>query len=224
MQAEKNARTALEPRLEKIRQWVAQNLPEEKIAVMERHIAELRESGIQEQILKVGDVAPSFELENQHGERITSSELLKNGPLVVSFYRGSWCPYCVEEVRVLNEVYPQIKEAGADMVVISPQSAARTQKQAAEIRLGYSMLVDKDNHVGKAFGLVYGMPQYLRDLYWGAFQNNIQEINDSYTWELPVPARFVIGTDGKILDVQSDPDYRYRPEPMDTVAFLNTLS
>jgi peroxiredoxin len=175
-------------------------------------------------ILKKGDEAPDFNLKNQFGDFIASSELLKNGPLVVSFYRGSWCPYCVEEIRALNTFYPQIQETGADLVVVSPQSFSRTEKQAGEIHLKYNLVVDNDNKVGKEFGLVYEFPQYLKDLYQGRFNNNIQEINEGSAWELPIPARFVIGQDRKILDVRADSDYRFRREPLTTINFLKNLN
>jgi peroxiredoxin len=210
--------------MQKIREWVASNVQPEENAIMENHIDFLRESGAIEKILKKGDHAPVFHLSNQRGEVISSTELLKNGPLVVSFYRGAWCPYCVEEVKVLNSVYTQIRETGADLVVLSPQSFSRTEKQAGQIHLQYNMLVDDDNKTGKAYGLVYEMPQDLKDLYWNKFGQNIQEVNEGSAWELPIPARFVIGTDGIILDVQADPDYRFRPEPLDTVEFLKSLA
>lgn len=190
---------------------------------MESHINMLRETGAVDNVLKKGAIAPTFNLKNQRGEIISSAELLKNGPLVVSFYRGSWCPYCVEEVKVLNNVYPQIREIGADLVVISPQGFSRTEKQANDIHLSYNLLVDEDNKVGKAFGLVYEFPPLLKNLYQERFNNNIQEINEGSAWELPIPTRLVIGTDGKILDVKADPDYRFRPEPIETVNFLKDL-
>lgn len=224
MQKTADTSQVLEPRLQRIRDWAKVNLTREENGIMERHIQFLRESGAVNHVLKKGDTAPTFNLKNQKGEIISSSELLKKGVLVVSFYRGSWCPYCVEEVKVLNNIYPQIQETGADLVVISPQSFSRTEKQANEIRLQYNMLVDEDNKTGKAFGLVYEMPQYLKDLYGGKFGNNIQEINEGSAWELPIPARFVIGQDGKISDVQTDPDYRFRPEPVETVTFLKNLN
>lgn len=223
MQNATDTSLVLEPRLQKIRDWAKANLTEAENAIMENHIEFLRTSGAADQILKAGDTAPVFNLKNQKGEVVSSTELLKKGPLVVSFYRGVWCPYCVEEVKVLNNLYGQIREAGADLVVISPQSFSRTEKQAADIHLHYNMLVDQDNMVGKAFGLVYEMPQDLKDLYWNKFKNNVQETNESNAWELPIPARFVIGSDGKILSVQADPDYRYRPEPLETVEFLKSL-
>lgn len=224
MQNQTDLDLQLEPRLQKIREWVATNITPEENEIMESHIKFLQDSGATEKILKEGDIAPEFNLKNQNGEIISSTELLKNGPLVVSFYRGAWCPYCVEEVKVLNSVYSEIKNAGADLVVISPQSFSRTEKQAKQIHLQYNMLVDQDNSTGKAFGLVYEMPLDLKDLYWNKFQNNIQEVNESNAWELPIPARFIIGQDGKILSVQADPDYRYRPEPLETVSFIKKLN
>lgn len=213
----------LAPKLEKLREFWGRKVSPEDDALMQRHIRFIRESGAMENILKAGDEAPVFHLKNQRGELVSSTELLAKGPLVVSFYRGSWCPYCVEEVKVLNAAYDQIQEAGADLVVLSPQSLARTQKQAGEIHLKYNMLVDEDNKTGKAFGLVYEFPDYLKNVYLNRFGNNIQQINEGSAWELPVPARFVIGQDGKILDVKADADYRFRPEPLETVAFLKTI-
>lgn len=210
----------LETRLKKQRDFWESKLTAVENEIMERHINFLRESGAVDKILKKGDIAPKFNLKNQHNEIITSTDLLKNGPLIVSFYRGSWCPYCVEEVKALNTFYPQIKETGADLVVLSPQSLQRTEKQASEIHLKYSLLVDEDNKIGKEFGLVYEFPTYLKDLYQGRFNNNIQEINEGSAWELPIPARFIIGQDGKILEVHADPDYRFRPEPITTLNYL----
>ena len=214
----------LETRLKKHRDFWGSKLTPAENETMERHIEFLRESGALDKVLKKGDQAPEFNLKNQNGDIISSSELLKNGPLVVSFYRGSWCPYCVEEVRALDLFYPEIQEQGADLVVLSPQSFSRTEKQAGELHLKYNLLVDDDNKTGKAFGLVYEFPQYLKDLYTERFNNNIQEINEGSAWELPIPARFVIGQDGKILDVLVDPDYRFRPEPMTTLKFIKNLT
>lgn len=224
MQNHTDTNLQLAPRLQKIREWVAANITVEENEIMENHIKLLQNSHSTEKILKEGDIAPEFNLKNQNGEMISSTELLKKGPLIVSFYRGSWCPYCVEEIKVLNSVYDQIKKNGADLVVISPQGFSKTEKQAKQIHLQYNMLVDQDNLVGKAFGLVYEITsEDLKDLYTNKFGNNIQEVNESFAWELPIPARFIIGQNGKILDVKADPDYRYRPEPLETISFLEKL-
>ncbi|GGG59319.1 peroxiredoxin-like family protein [Epilithonimonas arachidiradicis] len=213
----------LETRLKKHRDFWGSKLTAAQNETMERHIEFLRDSGALDKVLKKGDHAPEFNLKNQNGEIISSYELLKKGPLVVSFYRGSWCPYCVEEVKALDLFYPEIQANGADLVVLSPQSFSRTEKQAEELHLKYNLLVDDDNKTGKAFGLVYEFPQYLKDLYMERFNNNIQKINEGSAWELPIPARFVIGQDGKILDVLADPDYRFRPEPYATLTFIKNL-
>jgi peroxiredoxin len=118
---------------------------------MEHHVEFLRSSGAVDQILKPGATAPAFTLKNQHGEDVSSAELLKRGPLVVSFTRGSWCPYCSAEVRALNEAYDQFQQAGIELVVLSPQSIRRAQKQATADKLKFNLLVDTDNQVGKAF-------------------------------------------------------------------------
>ena len=97
-------------------------VPAPKRAIMEGHIEMLRNTDAAGKALNVGDTAPIFKLKNQNDEIVSSNELLTNGPLVVSFYRGSWCPYCVEEVKALNEAYDSFREAGADLVVISPQA------------------------------------------------------------------------------------------------------
>jgi peroxiredoxin len=214
---------SLDPRLAKIRDWAAKNLKPADNAVMENHIEFLRTQGALEKVAKVGSKAPTFQLKNQRGELISSTELLKKGPLVVSFYRGSWCPYCVEEVKVLNDGYEEFKAAGANVVVISPQSFSRTEKQADELHLKFNLLVDRENEVGKAFGLVYSFPDDLRQIYSGTFQNDLQLVNESSKWELPIPARFVIDANGVIRDAKVDPDYRYRPEPSETLSFLKSL-
>lgn len=214
----------LESKLKKHRAFWSSKLSDEDEAVMDGHIDFLRKTNALDNALKIGDTAPTFNLQNQNGEIVSSTELLKNGPLVVSFFRGRWCPYCVEEVKALNNVYSLIQKAGADLVVLSPQAFSKTESQAKAHKLKYNLLVDNDNKVGKLFGLVYEFPDDLRNLYQNTFNNNIQEINEGTAWELPIPARYVIGQDGKILDVQADPDYRFRPEPLTTVDFLNSLN
>lgn len=220
---ENNENIYLETRLKKHRDFWGSKLTAAENETMERHIEFLRESGALNKVLKKGDQAPEFNLKNQHSEIISSIELLKKGPLAVSFYRGSWCPYCVDEIKALNHFYPEFQENEANLVVLSPQSLARTQKQADELDLQYSLLADDDNKTGKAFGLVYEFPQYLKDLYQNRFNNNIQQINEGTAWELPIPARFIIGGDGKILDVMADPDYRFRPEPAATINKIKNL-
>jgi len=154
---------------------------------MEGHIESLRKNGAVDQILKPGAKAPAFTLKNQHGEDISSVDLIKHGPLVVSFTR--WCHFCAAEVRALNEVYDQFRQAGIELVVLSPQSLDRARKQATAGKLKFNLLVDKDNETGKAFGLVYTFPKDLENVYRNVFKLNIQAVNEASGWQLPIPAR-----------------------------------
>jgi len=204
---------SLEQTLAGLRDKFAKILPNGATAIMEGHIESLRKSGAVDQILKPGTKAPAFTLKNQHGEDISSVELIKHGPLVVSFTRGSWCPFCSAEAHALNEVYDEFRQAGVELVVLSPQSPDRARKQATAGKLKFNLLVDKDNAIGKAFGLVYTFPEDLKNVYRDVLKLNIQAINEANCWQLPIPARFVIDGNGVIRDVKADPDYRYRPEP-----------
>jgi peroxiredoxin len=213
----------LERTLAELRDRFAKIIPDSATAVMEGHIESLRKSDVLDQILKPGAKVPTFTLTNQHGEIISSAELLKDGPLVVSFTRGSWCPFCAAEVRALNELYDQFRGAGIELVVLSPQSFDKTRQQAAAGKLKFNLLVDEDNKIGKAFGLVYTFPEDLKQVYSSVLKLNIQAINDASSWQLPIPARFVVDGSGVIRNAKADPDYRYRPEPSEILDIAKTL-
>jgi len=204
--------------LAELRDKFAKILPESATAIMEGHIESLRKNGAVDQILKPGAKAPPFTLKNQHDEDISSVDLIKRGPLVVSFTRGSWCPFCSAEVRALNEVYDQFRQAGIELVVLSPQSLDKTRKQAMAGKLKFNLLADKDNETAKAFGLVYTFPEDLKNVYLNVVKVDVQAVNEADSWQLPIPARFVIDGNGVIRDVKANPDYRYRPEPSEVFA------
>jgi peroxiredoxin len=213
----------LEQTLSQLREKFSKMIPAEPAAVMEGHIEFLRESGAVDQILKSGAKAPPFTLKNQNGEDVSSVDLLNRGPLVVSFTRGGWCPSCAAEVRALNDLYDQYQQAGIELVMVSPQSADRAKKQATDGNLKFSLLVDRNNEVGKAFGVVYTFPDDLKNVYLNLFKNDIPATNDASDWQLPIPSRFIIDTSGTIRDVTADPDYRYRPDPLETLAIAKSL-
>ena len=209
--------------LAELRDKFAKILPESATAIMEGHIESLRKNGALDQILKPGAKAPPFRLKNQHDEDISSVDLIKRGPLVVSFTRGSWCPFCSAEVRALNEVYDQLREAGIELVVLSPQSLDRTRKQATAGKLKFSLLADTDNEIAKAFGLVYTFPEDLKNVYRNVVKVDVQAVNEASSWQLPIPSRFVIDGNGIVRDVKADPDYRYRPEPSEVLAIAREV-
>lgn len=210
----------LSERLAALRAKYGAMLKPEISAQMDRHIEELRVEGIGEKVLKAGQKAPSFSLKDQFGNQVSSSELLAKGPLVVSFFRGTWCPYCDAEIDALKDAYADIRKAGAELVAITPQSTKNSQPYRSEHPVPFHVLVDEDMSVSHDFGVSYTMPEYLANLYKTVFHNDLSHINASGTWQLPIPARFVITPTGTIVYVNTDPDYRYRPDPVETIEAL----
>lgn len=188
--------------------------PPEVRAIMERATAELIASGAAGRALKAGDRAPAFTLEAPDGTPTSSADLLAQGPLVVSFYRGVWCPYCNMELQALEAARADFEAAGARLIAISPQNRVNSRKSLRENALGFPILSDPGNATAAAFGLRFALPGYLVDLY-KSLGNMLPLFNGDESWSLPMPGRFVIGSDGVIAYAEVNPDYTRRPEPAD---------
>jgi peroxiredoxin len=195
------------------------NVPHSVIETMHRATAELIASGAASRALKAGDTAPAFALNNPDGERTSSAELLAMGPLVVSFYRGVWCPYCNMELQALQAALPEFEQLGASLVAISPQTEVNSRKSVRQNELAFPILSDPHNKVAAAFGLRFEMPDDLVALY-KELKNDLPTLNGDPSWTLPMPARFVIGQDGTILYAEVNADYTRRPEPEDMLPAL----
>jgi peroxiredoxin len=180
---------------------------------MHRATAELIASGAAERALKVGDRAPDFTLNDPEGKPISSKDLLAKGPLIVTFYRGVWCPYCNMDLQAIQAALPELEAAGARLVAISPQTAPNSRRSQRENQLAFPILSDPGNTIAAAFGLRFALPDYLVDLYKNTFKNNLEIVNGDQSWTLPMPARFVIGQDGVIVYAEVNPDYTRRPDP-----------
>ena len=141
------------------------NVPRSFIETMHRATAELIESGAAQRAKKAGDVAPSFLLSDPEGNVVNSADLLKRGALVLSFYRGVWCPYCNMELQALEAAKPEFDRYGASLVAISPQTAPNSRKSVRQNRLSFPILSDAKGKVGAAFGLRFNLPDYLVELY-----------------------------------------------------------
>jgi peroxiredoxin len=186
---------------------------------MHRATAELIASGAANRAKKVGDKAPGFSLKDPEGNIVSSAELLKKGPLIVSFYRGVWCPYCNLELQALEAAKPEFEKRGASLVAISPQTPPNSRKSVRQNRLTFPILSDTKGEVGAAFGLRFRLPDYLIELYKG-LKNELPAFNGDPSWTLPMPARYIIGQDGAILYADVNPDYTRRPEPEDMIPAL----
>lgn len=188
------------------------NVPASVIATMDRATRELIDSGAASRALRAGDRAPDFTLPTHDGELLSSHDLLARGPLIVSFYRGVWCPYCNMELQALQESLSAFRDAGASLVAISPQSRANSRKSVRQNDLEFPILSDEGNQVAEAFGLRFKLPDYLVELYT-TLRNDLPSFNGDTSWTLPMPGRFVIGQDGTIRYAEVNPDYTRRPEP-----------
>jgi peroxiredoxin len=195
------------------------NAPPEIHPIMERATAELIATGQAGRAIKAGDVAPQFRLKDQDGNEVSSASLLEKGPLIVTFYRGVWCPYCNLELQALNEVLPELQRYGANVVAISPQTAVNSRKSVRTNELGFPVVSDTNNETAAAFGLRFNLPDYLIELY-KKLKNDLPAFNGDPSWTLPMPARYVIGTDGIVLYSEVNPDYTHRPDPSEMFPVL----
>jgi peroxiredoxin len=195
------------------------SVPRTVIETMHRATEELIASGAAQRALKVGSRAPSFTLKDAESREFSLSELLTHGPLVVSFYRGVWCPYCNMELQALETARAQFERFGATLIAISPQTPANSRKSVRENHLHFPILSDHHNKVAESFGLKFKLPDYLIELYKSR-KNDLPSFNGDASWTLPMPGRFVIGQDRVIVYAEVNPDYTIRPEPE---AILPTL-
>lgn len=172
--------------------------------------------------LSVGRPAPDFALPDDAGRVVGLSELLARGPVVLTFYRGVWCPYCNEDLKALQAALPAFRDRGAALVSISPQTAANSQRAKRDHGVGFPVLDDAGNTVAAAYGLRYTLSDELRSLY-GSMGVNLPAFNGDGSWTLPVPARFVVRPDGVVAYAEVDPDYTTRPDPTELLHVLDGL-
>lgn len=198
------------------------NVPPTVIETMRRATRELIESGAAAQALKAGDKAPLFTLNDPQGYPVSSAELLSEGPLVLSFYRGVWCPYCNMELQALEAALRDFQALGANLLAISPQTAPNSRKSVRQNNLSFPILSDSHNNVAAAFGLRFALPDYLVELYQ-TLKNDLPQFNGDESWTLPMPARYVIDQKGIIIYAEVNPDYTRRPDPEDMLPSLRRI-
>jgi peroxiredoxin len=208
--------SALQDQLDEITANTRHLVQQERLAVGERAVAELFESGIEDRILPVGAVASDFELNDATGRLVRSEDMLALGPLVLKFFRGRWCSYCVTELEAWRDVYGRLREREALMVAISPQTERQSDFMCGQHGLPFAVLSDVGNAVAEKFGLVYSVPEYLR-VYYRSILVNIPFVNGDDSWRLPIPATYVIGRDHRVLFAEAHADFRVRPEPEDAL-------
>ena len=203
---------SLAQQLEDLTAKLRSMVPAERLATIDLAIAEIKASGLSARALKAGEKAPNFELPDGDGMIWRSADLLRNGTLVVVFYRGRWCAYCNAQLVALQQVHAPIAAAGASLVAISPQTQKHSYMTRDMHRLRFPVLSDLCNQVAGKFGLVYRLPQELRTMY-ESIMTKLPGYNGDQSWELPLAATYVIRPDETIAYARVDEDWRQRAEP-----------
>ena len=219
---ERMSQMGLQQQLDAFKAEFARTAPAGRPALYEAKIEELRASFALERAIRTGDQAPEFTLPDPREKEVSLAVLLEAGPAVITFYRGGWCPYCNIQLRAYQAVLPKMTALGARLVAISPQLPDGSLSTAEANELSFAVLSDVGNSVARNFGLVWSLPEELR----AALRSNnkaLPGINGDDSWELPVPATFVIARDGRVALAAIDVDYRNRLEPDAILTALRSL-
>lgn len=197
--------------------------PEGAFDTFARSTQELIDSGQADRAVKSGESAPDFALTDQDGATVTLKDLLAKGPVVLSFYRGVWCPYCNIELKALEEAADEIRARGATLVAISMQGASDSRKSQRDNNLSFPILTDKSGELADKFGIRWTLQDYVIPYHEG-FGVVLPKIHGDGQWNLPMPARYVIASDGTVAYAEVNPDYTRRPEPSDLFPVLDDLA
>jgi peroxiredoxin len=207
---------SLREQLAERKELSAKYVPQETQAIHARVIAELK---AQSNSLSPRAKASEFLLNDHYGKPVSSAELLNRGRLVICFFRGRWCPFCVGQLEAMNQILPSIVQAQASLVAISPQTVQQSFFMADQHKLRFPLLSDSANQVAKQFGLAYRVPDYQQEVYRRVFIN-LPFTNGDESWELPIPATYILDRDGAVIYASINPDYTERPEPSEILVKL----
>jgi peroxiredoxin len=211
--------TTLADQIAALNEALASQAPAEVLATFDREIAALVRSGSAASGLHAGALAPDFTLPNVDGHPVTLSAVLRHGPVVLTFYRGEWCPYCNLQLRAYQAILPQIRELGGSLVAVSPQTPDNSLTTAEHKGLTFPVLSDPGNAVAARYGLVFSLSQTLR-----AVSADLPGYNGDDAWELPMPGTFVIAPDGTVRLAFVDADWTRRLEPAAILDALRVLA
>jgi peroxiredoxin len=205
------------------KELIAKYVSPETQAIHARAVAALKQQRLAANILPVGSKAPEFQLQDHDGKTVSSSDLLAKGRLVLCFIRGRWCPFCVGQMEAMNLILPLIEQAGGTLAAISPQTVKQSFFMRDQHKLRFPLLSDTGNNVARQLGLTYRVPDEQKAVYQRAFVN-LPFVNGDDSWELPIPATYIIERDGTVLYASANEDYTERPEPADIVRALADTS
>ena len=197
------------------------NVPKEVLEQMLKATAELSATGIADNAPKVDDKLANFSLPNQSGTQVTLSDLIAKGPVIVTFYRGGWCPYCNLELKAYQDCLAQITAAGATLVAITPELPDASLDTREKNALQFQVLTDEGNSYAKELGIVFSLADALRPIYQG-FGIDLEKYNGTDSFELPLAATYVVDEQGVIISAFVDADYTKRQDPLEVLEALKS--
>lgn len=193
--------------------FLAINPPQHVVDAMRRGRERLEASAMIGRCLRRGDKAPPVELASASGETLRLDELLRKGPVVLSFFRGVWCNPCKMELEALEGIVPRLRSLGAEPVAVSPQSLEYARKTVADLGLSFAVCSDPSNRAAGQFGIVHDVDDDLYAVYRDYFKVDLEQYNGDRTHQLPLTSTYIIGTDSRILYDYLNYDYMTRLEP-----------
>jgi peroxiredoxin len=199
-----------------------QGLAEEKRRILDDHVHKLQRSGVARSVVQVGSMAPNFTLLDHEGKEWQLATALRSGPVVLKFYRGSWCPYCNIELRAYQSRLGEIRKRGAMFVAVSPEKPDFAQAFITKEQIEFPVLSDFKNVVAQLFGLQFVVDGALQRL-MKEFGNSLPEKNGEDSWTLPMPGTFVISKVGRIEYRFAEPDFTLRADPEEVLTVLDKL-
>ncbi len=199
--------------IKKYQEGFKQKVPIQTQEIMLKATDALKNISISKNALEKGDIVKNFTLKNAKGKFVSTQKLLEeNDFLVINFYRGLWCPYCNLELKALQEINDELKKLNTKLVAVSPQTPDASLSTKEKNELEFEILSDTNNKVAKEYGLVFSLAQELRPIY-ESFGIDIVGLNQEDSYELPMPATYVINKKGEIIYSFIDEDYTKRSEP-----------
>ncbi len=219
----------LQAQLDEITQNTRRLVQAERLAISEDSIADLFASGIEDRVLPVGSAAPEFSLPDAiSGKQIRSTDLLALGPVIINFFRGRWDPYCMTELEMWRDLYPRVRQRGALLVAVSPQTLRQSDFAVQQHGIAYPLLQDANCALAEQFRIAFPVSPTMQRYYRSILVNipfinsgkNVMAGPDDAVWKLPLPATFVVDQQGRVRFAEAHADFRVRPEPEDVLAAL----
>lgn len=213
--AAKETPVSLQSKLDGIWNGYTTKLPPDRIAGIEGGIKQVADAGVPAGALKVGAQAPEFELSDATGKKVALKSMLEQGPVVLTWYRGNWCPFCVAQLKDYQQNLAQFKAMGASVLALSPQTVERSRELVEKSGIGFSVLSDPQSNIARAYGLAYKVP--------GSMRSDLSAFNGTDNGELPLAATYVLDRSGKVVYAFASADFRKRAETQEILSALRSM-